>query len=103
MSPRRSSARLVDCFQLSATMKERRFQECCHEKLARKWPTKRQERCESGRIGLTANELSVERRTQGSNPCLSARGGVGRSLVNGSTQPGSKKSFVSTRCPSQGL
>ena len=78
MSPRRSSARLVDCFQLSATMKERRFQECCHEKLARKWPTKRQERCESGRIGLTANELSVERRTQGSNPCLSARWSANR-------------------------
>jgi hypothetical protein len=31
------------------------------------------ERCESGRIGLTANELSWETGTQGSNPCLSAR------------------------------
>lgn len=30
------------------------------------------ERCESGRIGLTANELSWETGTQGSNPCLSA-------------------------------
>ena len=30
------------------------------------------EKCESGRIGLTANELSWETGTQGSNPCFSA-------------------------------
>ena len=30
------------------------------------------ERCESGRIGLTANELTWETGSQGSNPCLSA-------------------------------
>ena len=33
-----------------------------------------QERCQSGRSELTANELSAVRRTQGSNPCLSALG-----------------------------
>ena len=32
-----------------------------------------EERCESGRIGLTANELTWETGSQGSNPCLSAR------------------------------
>ena len=31
-----------------------------------------EEKCESGRIGLTANELSWETGTQGSNPCFSA-------------------------------
>ncbi len=30
------------------------------------------ERCESGRIGLTANELTGETRSEGSNPSLSA-------------------------------
>jgi hypothetical protein len=34
------------------------------------------ERCESGRIGLTANELTWETGSQGSNPCLSAYLGV---------------------------
>ena len=31
------------------------------------------ERCESGRIGLTANELTWETGSEGSNPSLSAR------------------------------
>jgi hypothetical protein len=31
-----------------------------------------QERCESGRIGLTANELTRETLSEGSNPSLSA-------------------------------
>ena len=30
------------------------------------------ERCESGRIGLTANELTLETGSEGSNPSLSA-------------------------------
>jgi hypothetical protein len=38
-------------------------------------PTKLQlERCESGRIGLTANELTWVTGSEGSNPSLSARG-----------------------------
>jgi hypothetical protein len=32
------------------------------------------ERCESGRIGLTANELTWVTGSEGSNPSLSARG-----------------------------
>ena len=76
---------LINGFQISATMTKHRFHELRLQILANNRVTKRQERCESGRIGLTANELSVERWTQGSNPCLSARGGVGRSLVNGLT------------------
>ncbi len=35
------------------------------------WPA--EERCESGRIGLTANELTRETGSEGSNPSLSAR------------------------------
>ncbi len=31
------------------------------------------ERCESGRIGLTANELTWETGSEGSNPSLSAQ------------------------------
>ena len=31
------------------------------------------ERCESGRIGLTANELTWETGSEGSNPSLSAK------------------------------
>ncbi len=38
------------------------------------------ERCESGRIGLTANELTRETLSEGSNPSLSAQ------ILNGSHQ-----------------
>src|SRR5579875_4167488 len=34
------------------------------------------ERCESGRIGLTANELTWETGSEGSNPSLSAAAGL---------------------------
>ena len=38
-----------------------------------RWYAKAQvERCESGRIGLTANELTWETGSEGSNPSLSA-------------------------------
>ena len=43
----------------------------------------RLERCESGRIGLTANELTWETGSEGSNPSLSARKSS-RSLALGS-------------------
>ena len=36
------------------------------------------ERCESGRIGLTANELTRETLSEGSNPSLSAQCCVAR-------------------------
>ena len=42
------------------------------------------ERCESGRIGLTANELTWVTGSEGSNPSLSARG----SGPTGQTVPG---------------
>jgi hypothetical protein len=42
-------------------------------KMVPRWSAKAQlERCESGRIGLTANELTWETGSEGSNPSLSA-------------------------------
>ena len=45
----------------------------CHGSQATgNWPQKVRERCESGRIGVTANDLTGETRSVGSNPTLSA-------------------------------
>ena len=45
----------------------------------------RKERCESGRIGLTANELTWETGSEGSNPSLSAQNSL-RSVAFGITE-----------------
>ena len=58
--------------------------------LATNWPQIGTERCESGRIGVTANDLTGETRSVGSNPTLSAHG-KGFLLI-----PASKSTLINT-------